>query len=275
MRYVLILLMACGVARGDMRRVLLGMRDARTATSVELWTPADITSATVYAWYDASELSGSGTITNWPDKIGNKHLQQSNNNYLPTITNYNSKTALFFDAGDVDGNGDTLKAVNWSNLSQPYSGHTAIKFLTDPASNADVWGSESPVINVRPNWSGVAGGVGLYYAGQTALRSARLFAGELLLDVYFSGTSSSVSTNATLIEVDNAGTLALGTLEISRGIGGNAEGDLNAIYMEHLIVSGTLSSDETKKLQGYLAHKWGLTANLPSDHPWKSNPPTK
>jgi hypothetical protein len=27
------------------------------------------------------------------------------------------------------------------------------------------------------------------------------------------------------------------------------------------------------KLEGYLAHKWGLTANLPSDHPYKTNAP--
>ena len=25
--------------------------------------------------------------------------------------------------------------------------------------------------------------------------------------------------------------------------------------------------------EGYLAHKWGLTANLPGDHPYKANEP--
>jgi 6-phosphogluconolactonase (cycloisomerase 2 family) len=43
---------------------------------------------------------------------------------------------------------------------------------------------------------------------------------------------------------------------------------------EAIAIEGTLSSDDRQKLEGYLAHKWGLTANLPVDHPYKTTPPT-
>jgi hypothetical protein len=35
-------------------------------------------------------------------------------------------------------------------------------------------------------------------------------------------------------------------------------------------------SDNTdrQKIEGYLAHKWGLTDSLPVDHPYKTSPPT-
>jgi hypothetical protein len=38
---------------------------------------------------------------------------------------------------------------------------------------------------------------------------------------------------------------------------------------------GTGGTDitEFEKAEGYLAHKWGLTANLPSDHPFKNVSP--
>ena len=35
-----------------------------------------------------------------------------------------------------------------------------------------------------------------------------------------------------------------------------------------------LSTGNRQKLEGYLAHKSGLTANLPADHPYKTTPPT-
>ena len=35
-----------------------------------------------------------------------------------------------------------------------------------------------------------------------------------------------------------------------------------------------IKDDEFDIVEGYLAHKWGLTARLPSDHPYKSSAPT-
>lgn len=38
--------------------------------------------------------------------------------------------------------------------------------------------------------------------------------------------------------------------------------------------SGSYVTADRQRLEGYLAHKWGLTANLPSNHPYKNVGPT-
>jgi len=42
---------------------------------------------------------------------------------------------------------------------------------------------------------------------------------------------------------------------------------------ELLFFNYELTQADREKLEGYLAHKWGLTANLPSSHPYKSSAP--
>lgn len=49
-----------------------------------------------------------------------------------------------------------------------------------------------------------------------------------------------------------------------------------AMRISETLVSRTvLSTTDRQKLEGYLAHKWGMAANLPSDHPYKSAAPIK
>ena len=42
---------------------------------------------------------------------------------------------------------------------------------------------------------------------------------------------------------------------------------------EMIFLQTTFDAHIRQKYEGYLAHKWGLTANLPSDHPYKNIAP--
>ena len=64
------------------------------------------------------------------------------------------------------------------------------------------------------------------------------------------------------------------TFILQVGALGNNVAPLAGSLAEFVIVSGVVSSTTRQKLEGYLAHKWGLTANLPSDHPYKTVGPT-
>jgi hypothetical protein len=57
----------------------------------------------------------------------------------------------------------------------------------------------------------------------------------------------------------------------------NANG-FNGDIAEIVVVHEALSTGDRQKLEGYLAHKWGLTGNLPGaspgpEHPYKNSPP--
>ena len=40
------------------------------------------------------------------------------------------------------------------------------------------------------------------------------------------------------------------------------------------VLPGDCTGDNWEKVEGYLAHKWGLTDNLPNNHPYKNKVPT-
>jgi hypothetical protein len=42
---------------------------------------------------------------------------------------------------------------------------------------------------------------------------------------------------------------------------------------EIIYAPSMLATLDRQRIEGYLAHKWGLTANLPADHPYKTVPP--
>jgi hypothetical protein len=42
---------------------------------------------------------------------------------------------------------------------------------------------------------------------------------------------------------------------------------------EIIQVSGDLTVENRQRVEGYLAHKWGLEASLPADHPFRNAPP--
>jgi len=46
------------------------------------------------------------------------------------------------------------------------------------------------------------------------------------------------------------------------------------IVIGEIIMVETTDTTTRQKIEGYLAHKWGLTANLPNDHPYKTAAPT-
>jgi hypothetical protein len=45
------------------------------------------------------------------------------------------------------------------------------------------------------------------------------------------------------------------------------------VIHEIIIYNQALNLEDTQKVEGYLAHKWALAGNLPSNHPYKTSPP--
>ena len=59
----------------------------------------------------------------------------------------------------------------------------------------------------------------------------------------------------------------------SQGGYGDGDANWNGKIAELIVVSDALSDSDRQKLEGYLAHKWGLHANLPVGHPYTNEAP--
>jgi hypothetical protein len=77
-----------------------------------------------------------------------------------------------------------------------------------------------------------------------------------------------------IVTTDTAGPTAFSPAVISLGVNTNGNGGFWTGYMgDFIVMSGTLSETNRMKIEGYLAHKWGLESVLPSTHPHKTTAP--
>jgi hypothetical protein len=82
------------------------------------------------------------------------------------------------------------------------------------------------------------------------------------------GSAIATNTNTASATSSNA------TFTLQLGSDGNSTLSLTGYVAEFIVLTSIASTEIRQKLEGYLAHKWGLTANLPAGHPYKTVGPT-
>ena len=87
-------------------------------------------------------------------------------------------------------------------------------------------------------------------------------------ELYINGTQDTLT--GTIGSVNGSGVSANGLWEIGSFYG---YGYLNGQLAEILVYPTVLSEADRQNVEGYLAHKWGMTGSLPSDHPYKTVAP--
>lgn len=247
------------------------------------WTPANL--ASLVAWYDASDLStiteSGGAVSQWDDKSGNaNHLTQSTGIRQP-------ETGL-----------NTINSLNVLNFVQD-----AMAISSDISSNTFTWAivhnaneANDRLIDMRGTGaSGIVKGVVLksqkdisllidegngnykVYGHTTTLSGTNVH----LVTVGLSAATDKVYLNGTdeTIQYGTGGSyptdVANSTPKLT--VGGNYEQITQFLndddIGEIVITNAVLSTSDRQKLEGYLAHKWGTTANLPAAHPYKTVAP--
>jgi hypothetical protein len=256
-----------------------------------IWNPSMITTA---LWLDAADASTvttvSGNVSQWNDKSGNaRHASQSTPLIRPAYTanGLNGKSVVTFNGSNVLGLTELTLGRNIGELS-----YFAVASSTTVSGNNcraifDLNAGSGPdraALYVRESTI-EAGGRRLdnnnYQAHtngtpsvNTAFISCALFNySAAALSVGFNGgaltsrsggfqTAGNTSdTNSTLITMGASD--ALGTVTPFTGY-----------VSEFIAIRSILSDANRQKVEGYLAHKWGLEANLPNDHPYKTTGPT-
>ena len=247
-----------------------------------LWTPAEITTA---LWLDAADtatitLNGSA-VSQWSDKSGNaRHVLQVAAEKQPTRI----ATGLQF-----DGSNDVLACASWAvpNIASVFI-VASNQRTTLSTSFTDCLMSNSP-FPAAPNNKGFAlhtsNGWGstsqrqLYHEAVTG--TYKLYKNGVISDTqstkYLSYQEIFITTEHHNISDSLIGRVAnVGLLLLSPSTYYYGKNNIHEI----VVLDAAEDLTKTQLIEGYLAHKWdGLLAvttlvdALPSDHPYKINPP--
>jgi hypothetical protein len=254
-----------------------------TEIRVSIWSPRKINHLEL--WLDASDIStitqdGIGKVSIWADKSGeNRNLSQPGIDSIKPIFNeneilFNGSQYLFNNSPFMYNNGSIEIFILASGNSQ------ADRRLISEGSSSNA----SPLYAFQITSQSPSNRLAVIFRNdQNNLMKNK---SPIVNDVALDGSYKILNwkdTGSSIIASVNGGTT--GSLSYSRSgtmstnrfcVGGILRASFSYGFsgnIKEIIISSPMSNEESQKVEGYLAHKWGLTANLPSDHPYKNNAP--
>jgi len=242
------------------------------------WTPENL-GTNVVIWFDAADYStiwadtnattaatNNGFVSRWDSKSGNHFAFTQADSFRPKM----SSDGLVFAPTNrlivtTFTNAQPLTACMVFDNSKPEL-HIALDSLN---SNRSFLGGRGVAATPFLCDATTAGGSKEYGSWRT---------NAAIHTVAFNGASSygvidGVSTNFALGANGFQG-MSIGQI---RGNPDAVDGRYHIIgsVRDVIVAKVALTESDRQKLEGYLAHKWGLTGNLPADHPYKNSPPHK
>ena len=244
--------------------------DGRKFGYYELWQPDRMTTS---AWFDAYDedtiQSSAGKVSQWSDKSGNdNHVVQASVSRQPMLGTWNGKQSIeIITAGS---SGDMLTTSVDGAVIGTTDDFTIIGVIdgTSVSRGADLFGSGWSLSFNDANVSVVltSGGASGFFTNPSD--------GSLMLGMLEQGVSLKAASYGGAFVTTALSKTDLRTSTRYFEIG-TANGLSRPGHISELVVMNSLVSDsERAKLEGYLAWKWNLEANLPALHPYKNSPPT-
>ena len=274
--------------------------------SEDLWTLEDYNEeyTNVAAWwkFDGLDLADGATISSHNDSSGNGiNLTGSNVTYSTNAINglgaasLNVSNAVFTaadsDALDMEDNPVEFYMV-WKRGSDLTSNNRYFLWKTSSTDATLRWGwhtfrmagkSGNPdtvkyyLRRGGSKFSADVVGPGYWTVGDSYLSSAVVSSADETIDFYVTGNEISGSTGDHESDVDNDGVLYVGNYQTATAAMAGHLGEMIMITHEFGPDDGQpqMVNSLRTKIEGYLAHKWGLTSDLPADHAYKSSPPIR
>ena len=217
-------------------------------------------------WLDASDantfsLSGS-TVTAWNNKAGSSFNFNQSNGDPSRVSSSSVGNVVNFDGNDQLYTNDAFNAKNYSVFAVArYTGGDNQRVISSTNRNWLLGYHSNGVDKFHfDNW--------LRNGGQTYDTSWHLHAatqndqdqGNTWTDLVQTETDGSGSNDSTWWP----GKISLGAKNTNLGETSKCE------VAEFLAFDSVLSASERQKIEGYLAHKWGLNSLLPQTHPARS-----
>ena len=259
----------------------------RITWNESVWNPSMIQTA---LWLDAADASTvtapGGVVEQWNDKSGNgRNAVQATAGNRPAFTSggLNSRNVITF-----DGSNDWIAcaasvfssqlAYSWFAVARRSTTAT-VGTLFSERINSNAAAVQLTAVDTTTIVNRAGGPSASAVIEQT--ESISMPTTAQILGSVQSATAGTAYRNGTATAT-NAETKASLTFRPFM-LGGQYDSSTNlgatqqywsGYIAEFVITHATLSTLNRQKIEGYLAHKWGLTANLPSDHPYKTVGPT-
>lgn len=241
------------------------------------WTPASLGAAN-WGWFDAQTQGGTNGVapSQITDYSGNaRHLNSGASKPLYSATGLNGRAAFDFASG---------RSVS-RTLSSAFTDSAVEVYFVCQVSTAATGGGRlasfrSPGLDYNtkdtciPAFVSVSGAtVGLYACRDNqypAYGTGLANGSSHILAAHFASGSASLWLNGTAAGTAShtAGAFNFGIVEL--GISTFGE-QFNGMIGEMLVVAST--PGERERIEGYLAHKYAMTSQLPVSHPYRSTPP--
>lgn len=269
----------------------------RITWNESVWNPSMIQTA---LWLDAADATTvttvSGAVSQWNDKSGNgRNATQPSSTKRPTYSAafLNSKAVVSFDgSNDILGFTNRTLASNVNAISYFFVAISNAPSSTDYRALIDLNTNPGPDrASVYFRSSTVeAGGRRLdadsYQFQQAGALTTLACLGSVIFD--YSSAALGVGFNGSALSYRSGGFQTAGSTSntdstfTSIGAANDAidaftvtfNGACNCRIGEIIAVQSAVTTSVREKIEGYLAHKWGLTANLPAGHPYKTVGPT-
>ena len=258
-----------------------------TGTQQNNWDPSLISTA---LWLDAADAStiteSGGAVSQWNDKSGNgRHVTQATAGSQPTLaTNaVNGRSTIDFDGNDLLDNTNAALQRNLSGATI----FSVSKLDVDSAGLKVIFQTDTILGTTRSIFDYNDGTVTGFSAGgrRTVTNSFQrqgisAYSGAVTLNCavfnYAAATLSLIENGTITVNAaafQDAGVTDSDAGELAVGALNNNTANWDGYICELLFVDSVVSTDTRQKIEGYLAHKWGLTADLPADHPYKTAVP--
>jgi len=248
------------------------------------WDPSDAGTGLV-AWYDASTTNDltitSGRVDVMLDRSGNGlHLTDPVRNvgdkpdYHTSMIN--GLGAIYFDTWngrkltgipDIDCTNVCIVSVMMgSSGDSPTAGKVA---STDGSDSLEVYESSNTTSgkgNAMVKVDNVGCNTATAYNAALAVQVPHIYA------VWYDGSESAGRANGGVVSSANTGAPDGATFTINEiRFGRSANTPKN--YVGESVILNIADMDTIEKVEGYLAHKWGLLSALPEDHPYRYSEP--
>ena len=245
-----------------------------------VWNPGMLSTA---LWLDAADAStiteSGGAVSQWNDKSGNgRNATQATSSSRPTLTTaaQNSRNVITFDgsADFMEFSGITLDnnntfvfsvynrtAANTHNIDV---GSITASTSAPERGYGNLWFTDNILYSILRST-----GIGIHGTASTAT-------GVTLNSLARNDTGTQAWRNGTILGTRQTAASAANPVLNQIGRQNSPSGFYYSTgFIAEIIIGRFDISDATRqKIEGYLAHKWGLTANLPSNHPYKLVGPT-